>query len=297
MLSISFIVTFVALVSVYAVFYISVITPQITVAHLPSSIPAYSSFWAKYVPSDAVQFGFQNYTKIRLLNSTFPFQTTLLQIVRPVDVIKTPDVNYFLTIIFGSPNVTIDFAFLNTQSYLSFQAPLQQAVGFGEQVGNATLYSVADNANGKLVLGWLALVPGDQAVAFAAGAADAKQAISLSLRSAASPASLSILSRTEIGQSLFIVGGVADHLGVGGQNFPGVVRSGLMTFTSVDSRGPFLYVTNVIAYANSTAALAHYSDVKHAYLGAQKFVVYDSFVMAQEEDGLNKLVGDYRLVL
>ncbi len=127
--------------------------------------------------------------------------------------------------------------------------------------------------------------------------AEAKQAISLSLQSAASPASLSILSRTDIDQSLYIIGGVADHLGVGGQNFPGVVRSGLSTLTSVDSKGPFLYVTNVIAYGNSTTAMGHYSDVKHAYLGAQKFVVYDSFVMAQEQDGLNKLFADYRIVL
>ncbi len=297
MISISFIVTFVTLISVYAVIYVSIISPAIPVDHLPSSIPPYSSFWAKYVPADAVQFGLQNYTKIRLLNSTFPLQNTLLQLVKPVDVIRTSDVNYFLTVIFGSPNITIDFTFLNTQSYLNFQAPLQQEVGFGEQAGNATLYSVADNVNGQLVLGWLALIPGDQTVAFAAGTADAKQAISLSLQSAASPASVSILSRSDIVQSLYIIGGVADHIGVGGQNFPGVVRSGLMTVISVDSKGPFLYVTNVIAFGNSTAAMAHYLDVKHAYLGAQKFVVYDSFVMAQEQDGLNKLFGDYRLVL
>jgi hypothetical protein len=37
--------------------------------------------------------------------------------------------------------------------------------------------------------------------------------------------------------------------------------------------------------------------VTHAYLGSQKFVVYDSLVMAQEQDAMDKLLADYRLVL
>jgi hypothetical protein len=302
LISISFMVTFLVLVGIYVAFYISAIGPHIDVEHLPQNIPPYSSFWGRYVPADAVQFGFQNYTKIRGLNPSYPFQNRLLQVVKPADVISTNDVNYFLTVVFAQPNITLDITFLNTNSYLNFQAPFVGQAGFGEQVGNATLYEVAvspagTNSTSSLAIGWLALIPQDNAVGFAAGTTDAKQAVELSLDSATNPTTQSILSRTDIAQTLYIVGGIANHLAIGAQNFPGVVRTGEMTVTSVDSSGPYLYVKNVVAFANATAALSHYSDVTHAYLGSHKFVVYDSYVMAQEQDSLDKLGADYRLVL
>jgi len=290
-------VTFAVLAGLYGAFYVSVLTPRINVEHLPQSIPSYSSFWAKYVPANAVQFGFQNFTKIRLLNSSFPFQNRILQLVKPPESISTPDVDYFLTIVFGQPNITVDIAFLNPQSYLDFQAPLQSQVGSGEQVSSGTLYAVAVTASGRQSLGWLALLPTDGAVAFAAGTNDAKQAVLLSLQSAADPSSLSVLSRTDFRQSLYIVGGMSDHLALGLTNFPGIVRSGLSTLTSVDSAGLYLFVKYVVAFANSSAAMSHYSEVRQGYLGAQSLVVYDSYVLAKEQDPLSMLGPDYRLVL
>lgn len=296
MLAISFFVTFFALAGVYSVFYVSVLTPHIDVGKLPQSIPPYTSFWASYVPANALQFGFQNYTKVRSLNSSFPPEITLLQLVKPPEAINTSQVNYFLDITFAQPNASMSIVFMNSQDYLNFQAPLQTLVGYGEEFENATLYSVAVSPGSSPVLGWLALIPHDRAVAFAAGASDAKQILELSLDSAAHP-SKSVLSRTDVTTALYIVGGVADHVGVGEQNFPGVVSSGLMTVTAVDSVGQLLYVKNVVAFENSAAAMAHYSDVHKGFPGAQQFTVYDSFVLAQEADPLSKLGGDYRIVL
>jgi hypothetical protein len=296
-ISVSFVATFSILAGLYAAFYVSAITPRIEIQHLPSHLPSYSSFWAKYVPSGVVQFGYQNYTKIHLLNSSYPFQAKLLQLVKPVESISTPDVDHFLTIVFGQPNATVDIAFLNPLSYLSFQAPLLAQVGFGEKMGNATLYNMLVLANGRQTLGWLALRPNDDAVAFAAGTNPSKQAIQLSLESAASPSTRSMLARTDIGQSLYIVGGISDHVALGMTNFPSVVKSGLSTLTSVDSAGPYLYVKYVVAFANSTASLAHYSDVRQGYQGAQTLVVYDSYVLAREQDPMSVLGADYRLVL
>ena len=296
-LAISFFVTFIALAGIYAAFYISVITPHIETQHLPESIPPYSSFWAKYVPANVAQFGFQNFTKIRLLNSSYPFPANLLELLKPADLIQTSDVNYFLTIVFAQPNITLDIAFLKEQSFVNFRATLLTESSFGEQVGNVTLYDVAVRVNTQPVTGWLVLFPNDRAVGFAAGATDAKQAVQQSLDSAANPSALSVLARVDITQTLYIVGGVDNHIGLGGENFPGVVKSGLMTVTSVDSSGPYIYVKNIVAFANSSAALTHYSDVTHGYLGSQKFVVYDSYVLAQEQDPLSRLGADYRLVL
>jgi len=302
LVSISFIVTFLALSGIWAAFYLSAVGTHMVVKTLPQNIPPYSSFWARYVPADVVQFGFQNFTKIRDLNSSYPFQNTLLQVVKPAENITTNDVNYFLTIVFAQPNVTLDITFLNANAYLSFQEPLVQESGFGTQVGNDTLYNLAvssagTNSSSGFILGWLALFPQDHAVGFAAGTSSAEQAVELSINSTANPATQSILSRTDITQSFYVAGGVANQVALGAENFPGVVRSGEMTVTSVNSSGPYLFVNNVVTFANASAAMAHYSDVTHAYLSSHKFVVYGSLVLAQEQDDLSSLGSDYRLVL
>jgi hypothetical protein len=302
LISISFFVTFLILVGIYAAFYLSAVGTHIDVEHLPQNIPPYSSFWARYVPADVEQLGLQNFTKIHDLNSSFPPQNTLLTLIKPPETISSGDVNYFLSMEFAQPNASLDITFMKPSAYLNFQAALEGSGNFGQQYRNATLYNLAvssagTNSSSAFILGWLALFPQDDAVGFAPGTSEAQQVVQLSEDSAANPTTQSILSRTDITQSLYTVGGITDQVAFGVENFPGVVRSGEMTVTSVDSSGAYLYVKNVVTFANSSAAMAHYSDVTHAYLGSQKFVVYDSLVLAQEQDGISKLLADYRLVL
>jgi hypothetical protein len=291
--AISFAVTILVLSTLFGVLYLQQFA--IPTAPLPKEIPQYVSLWGNYVPFDAVLTSFQNLTMIRTANSSIPRNAKILDIVTPRVQLNNSEVNSFLSVVLSRPNATADIAFVGSKPFAELAGIASQAVP-GSVIGNAKLYFVTDILTNKSVAsGWMAIIPDDKAIAFSSGQITGKDAISevLGVRNGSIP---SILSRVDIRQMLYIVGGVGGHFSLGIQNFPGVVRSGQMTLISVDSVSPGIAIKYVVGFSDSSAAISQYGAVKSAYLGARTFRVYDSYVLAVDDEPLSALEGAVRLV-
>ena len=289
----SFFATFIILALV--TFSVFLYRAPVEVVHLPSNLPNYHSLWGKYVPDNVVLFGFENYSKIREQNSSYPLYGKLLDLVEPRISLNGSDISYFLTIVFETPNKTLDIAFVQKPTFQLFSDTLSKESSFSAKEGDSDLYFVRNRVQQGFEVGWLALIPNDFAVAYARGTSDARSAISVSL-SVLNGTRSSVITRTDVDQMLYILNGPDGHLAVGFQNFPGVVRSGEMTFLAVDALGQSAQVLSVVKFSGPDVALSQYGSVKSAYLSATKFTVYDSYVLAVETGPISKITQFVRLV-
>lgn len=291
----SFIVTFSILVLLLVGTYAYVYFNSVPVKHLPPIVPVYEAVWAKYVPNTVIQFSFQNFSYVRQLNSSLPFFNTLLHLTAPSVQLTTNDVAYFIGMEFKVPNASVDIAFLKPTSYAAFEEKFAGLGDLGHPMGNDTLYQVADTATGKIVLGWLALIPADRAVGFAPGFTEAESAMTEALR-VPTETNASIIGLPDIRGMLYITGGANGHIALGVTSFTGGISTSLKTLTAVDRAGVRLNVSRVVEFPDSPTAYEQYATVRHTYLAATNVLVFDAYVRASQLDSMSKLGGDYRLV-
>ncbi|HUH82413.1 MAG TPA: hypothetical protein VLX33_00885 [Nitrososphaerales archaeon] len=268
------------------------LNPPVPVNHI-GSVPEYSPMWAKYVPASAVQFGFENYTGIRLYNSSYPTQYKFLLDISDVGVeLKSTSINSVLSVTLDKPNESVAFAFVNQGAWNNFTDAFSK-VGFAVTViGDNSLYYVRNAEQGQFQYGWIALIPGDRGIAFALGDTDAKSALSICLEVTQSDSWISTLN---VRQMLYLVNGT-QHLAVGIQGFPGVLPEANNTLTAVDDTGSQVLIRRVLQFQNATMALQKYDLVRQDYLNSRQFGVYDSYVKATEYEAQNDLIGAVRLV-
>lgn len=293
---ISFIGTIALLSSSLAYLYYSVNVSQgIEKIELPSPVPSYSSVWGKYVPYDALQVSFENLTRIREFNSSIPPINNVLQIVSPSISITTQDISAIESVVLSNPNVTLDILFIKRDRFASILQEFKKEGQFPVKIWDATLYYVTRELSTGRELGWLGVIPLDSAIAFSSGSYDAKKAISISL-AVANKTIDSIISREEVKEMLYTVGGADNHLAIGIQNFAGVVRTSEMTITAVDIIKGNVRISYIVHFRNQEYAYSQISYVKSVYLSARIFKLYGSNILAIEEQPLSKLEASVRLV-
>ncbi len=293
--AISFFVTMAVLVLATAALYsFQQLTP---IGHLPTDIPQYTAVWAKYVPEDALQMSFQNFSMIRAANSSLPPKNIILQVGYPKATVNNTQVDYFLSVVLqgNGLNNSIDFAFMKPADYLTLSASVQSTARTNYTEGSAKLYYVLDSVPSPPVYGWMALIPGDSAVAFSAGQGTAKTAITRCL-AAATGSSVSIASRLDIRQMLYIVGGATNHYALGIQNFTGVVRTGQITLISIDNASNGIAISYIVGFHDSATAVAQVPAFERAYPGASNVRVLDSYVAGTEHQPISELEGASRFV-
>jgi|GEM_PF-3768697 hypothetical protein len=274
---------------------LSLSRPSVPVMHLPQTLPTYSATWARYVPSNSVLFGFENYTLIRQYNASYPFYGTLLTLPDVRLDLPSRLIDSVLTIVLETPNATVDIAFVSPRTFANFSETFARYGFAAVQQGQNTMYYVRDLTKGTLQFGWIALAPSDDAIAFSLGSEVAKEAIQEVLGVQQGSVS-SVIDRQDVRGMLYVVNGTSGHLALGLQNFPGVVRSGVATFTVVNAVGPQLEVSRVVEFNSTSVALAQWTLVRSAYLSATKFVVFDTLVQATEFHPLSKVAEYVRLV-
>lgn len=286
-------------VLVTATFGLLYLNPPVPVNHLPSAIPEYTPMWGKYVPANAIQFGFENYTAIRVYNASYPTQYKFLLNIVDVGVsLKSTSINSVLSVTFAKPNESVAFAFVNAGAWTNFTSAFAKADYAVTKVGDSSLYYVRNAEQGQFQYGWIGLIPQDQAIAFGIGNTDAKSAVTLCLQSTSSD---SILNNLGVRQMLYLVNGT-QHLAVGLQGFPGVIPQANNTMVVVDDTGSQVFIRRVLQFENSSVALAQYNQVRQSYLNSHFFSVYDSplappsYVRAEEYEAQNDLIGAVRLV-
>ena len=120
----AFVISFALVFGVLAVSSAALIysSSQIPVNHLPSKIPAYSALWAKYVPADYLQMGFENYSMTRSVDPSVPPATTALRLINPDINVSSSQITSLLTVTLSAPNATVEVAFLNKEFYDSLSA-------------------------------------------------------------------------------------------------------------------------------------------------------------------------------
>lgn len=291
-----FVAGFVITVALLSALFLGVLLtrPEVSVQHLPSTIPQYSTLWGKYVPDSFLLFGFENYSAIRQYNSTYPTQySTLLNIIDLNVKLKAPAIDYAMTVSFASPNVSLSFVFVNQAAFTNFTTAFEQAAPEAVPVGLDTMYYVRNAASSGIVFGWIALVPADRGIVFAVGNLDAKTAVMRCLQVTSSDALISHLS---VRQMLYITNGTADPLAIGVQGFSGVVAGANTTMTVVGVSGSQVLVQRVLQFNSTSSAVSDYKMVKQSYLSSYEFLVYDSFVQARQLEKLSSLTSAVRLV-
>jgi hypothetical protein len=268
--------------------------PSVSVNHLPSTVPHYSTLWGRYVPADVSLFGFENYTAIRVYNSSYPIQyKVLLEIVNPKVSLDAPYIDSALTIAFEHPNESVAFAFVNQAAFNNFTTAFASVSFAAVHVGNDTMYNVQDLYSGQPQFGWLALIPADRGVAFALGASDAKEAVQLCLQ--VTPSN-SLISKLDVRDMLYIANGTSNHLAIGVQAFPGVIPTANNTMTVVDASRSQVTVRRVLEFNSTSTAVADYGLVKQDYLASRAFTIYDPYVETTEYRDLSGVVSAVRLV-
>lgn len=287
-----FIVTVAVLFGLF--FGLIALRPTVTVNHLPSSIPEYSSFWGNFVPSDALQSWFENYTAIRLYNSSYPTQfSTLLSVTQPKVSLGAGAIDSVLSVTLSQPNESVAFAFVNPQAFNNFTTAFSQLSYEAVSVGPDTMYGLVQNEfQGQPQDGWVGLIPQYRGIAFAVGSLDAKQALQICLEVQSSD---SIMSKLNVRQMFYIANGTNGHLAIGIQAFPGIIPSGNNTMTVIGVSGGNTVVDHIIEFNNTSTAVSEYSTAQTDYRGSA-FTVYDSYIQAKELQSITKVAEDVRLV-
>lgn len=293
--AVSFAVTLAALsgIAVFAL-YASPSGPQVSSKALPSQLPTYQADWAKYAPAGALQVSYYNYSLVRQLNSSVLPIGSALHLVRPNATLSEDGVETLVTIGFSQPNESVDIAFLSSSAFNSFSGLITNYFGGGHSSTPAEYYVETSQAAG-ITTGWLALVPADNVVEFAAGSSAAKQVISYSLQ-AANGTIDSVLQDASVRQMLYIAGGVSGHISLGIQNFPGVVRTGQMTLIAVDKVNGQIQISYVVMFHDAATAQSQVSYMETSYLLAHAFNEYGQYLQAMEYQPLSQLEGAMRLV-
>lgn len=269
--------------------------PSIQVVHLPEAVPEYTAVWARYVPSNALLFGYENYTSVRNYVA-YPFFNSLLDIPELKLELAGSAMLGILTIALSTPNASVDIAFVNDQAFSDFSNAFSSLSYAAVREGNNSLYYVRNYANTTgFQFGWLAIIPSDKAIAFSIGSTAAEDGVIECLQVQQGLAT-SVISRLDVRQMLYLVNGTGGHLSLGLQDFPGVVKDGAITLTVVDSSGSSVQVRRVIEFNSSQAAVNDWTEVRSAYLNAHQFTVYDSYVEAVEVGSMSDITSYVRLV-
>lgn len=262
--------------------------------HLPSEVPSYQEAWAKYVPENIVQFSMINYSLIRQLNASALPSTNLLDVIKP-NISVTPDmVRAEESIQFSTPNATVSLVFLTSSAFPQFAAPVAEANA--QTLSDENLMFISDvSINSLDYVGWMALIPGDHAVAFANGDKLGIDALNQALETANGTLP-NLLQRIDVRQSLYVTNSTGGLLSIGIQNFAGLVQSGNMTTISVSDVGGTIRITNVVKFASSDFAKAQIGYMKSAYLSANSFAQYDQFLEAIQYQPFTDMSGAVRIV-
>lgn len=286
-------ITIAALTSLFGFFYSSSLGPHHS--SLPENLPSYDALWGRYAPSNALSVTFENLTMLHAVNSSLPPEKVVLHVISPEILLSNSEVKAIVSITLASPNATVDVAFVGKPAFERFSQLLAKDGQSPTNFGDSTLYEVRVDPGTNMQPGWVAVVPRNNAIAFSAGTADARSAVteSLNVLYGSSP---SILSRKDVTQMLYTVGGGGGHLGIQVQNFPGVVRTGEATLVSVDAVGGSVQVSYVVEFTDSKTASAQYGAVKSAYLPSHQFTIYDNFVKAVEYQPISAVEAAIRLV-
>jgi len=265
---------------------------QPTVNHLPSTLPTYSAGWASYAPSSALQFTFRNYTALRALNSTALANGTFIATQTPVASLPFSAVRTFVTVVFSTPNATVDIAFVDPSEFSVFYGIFQSRGPAPIIEGDARLYVTqvagSQSGTGGYTAGWLVAIPSSNAIGFSEGTGAARTAIEsvLAVRNGSVP---TILTRTDVTQMFYIAGGADTHIAFTVQNFPGLVSSGQMTLQVVDDYLSTARTSYIVKFNSTNIALAQYDFVKNEYPTSQYFAIYDQYVLSQKTQSLSEL--------
>jgi len=270
------------------------LAPGVPTYHLPSKIPTYGGVLATYAPIDSLQVSLDNLSAIRALNKSVLANTRFLNILDPQVGLTTGEMNVRITIALSQPNSTVNVALLRSDGYLTIADAFTSFAQPPTMIGNLSAYSVADNATGRKIGYWLTLVPNRGALIFSQGALEALSGIRR-IVGVMNGAVDSILSNADVARMLYVVNGT-NHLAMGIQNFPGVVRTGLGTLISVDSKGQSIEITYVIRFNGTATATSQVKTVKADFLAARQFAIYDELVKAVEVQPLSGLRNAIALV-
>jgi len=263
------------------------LAPGVPTYRIPSKIPTYGGVLATYAPIDSLQVSLDNLSAIRALNKSALANTRFLNILDPQVGLSTAEMNVRISIALAQPNSTVNVALLRSEGYLRIADALRSFTQPPTMVGNLSAYSVADNATGRKLASWLTLVPNRGALIFSQGALEALGGIRR-IVGVMNGTVNSILSNIEVARMLYVVNGT-NHLALGIQNFPGVVRTGLGTLISVDSKDQSIEITYVIRFNGTPTAASQVKTVKADFQAAHQFAIHDELVKAVEMHPLTGL--------
>lgn len=274
--------------------YLYYLSSSVPVYHLPETLPVYSTVWSKYVPDGILQLTYRNLTYLREINASALNVVSLLELRSPRLNISSSYVDTLMTVVFSSPNATVEVAFLRHENS-SYVFNAFKSVQPSTVQGDASLYFTQVVSNRSLVKGWVMTIPKEDLFAFSEGSSDAYTALSLILHARNGTIS-NILEDINLRKMFYIVGGALNHLAFTFQNFPGLIRTGNMTLQVVNADTYNVKTYYVVGFASSDYAMSQLGYFRQQYFTSQSFSVYDNFLLATKIQPISQLASAFRAV-
>ena len=256
--------------------------------HIPSSFPAYSSKIGNYVPADAVQVSYNNFTAIRGINASALQRGNYLTLAQPTWNISSLSITERVSVTLKNPNATVDITFLNGAALQGLSSALNASSAQRITIGHHDLFLTNEVSNGKLTQAWVATIPSSQAFLVSVGNYVAKNAVA-SVLAVYDGSGSSLLGSDSVQRLLYAANGTDRHLGLAIQNFPGAVRTGEMTLITVDRTGSRISLNYFVHFANVTLAQSQTGYFAKVYLGATRFVSFDEILAATQFQPISAL--------
>ena len=259
----------------------------IVTKHIPATIPTYDGMIGMFAPYDAVQVSFNNFTAIRGINQSALLGRTYLTFTNPRLNITVASMESRITIVLSKPNGTVDVAILDPGAFASANSMFNQSGLQSTRVGKNILYFASELSFGKTITGWVSFLSGSRALVSSTGDS-AQGAVSMVLDVYEGTQS-TIINKTEVQRTLYVVNGTDNHLGIGIQNYAGTVTSGKITLITIDEVSNSLAINYAVKFSNSTFASSQIGYFEKVYNIAGKFVSYDDVLLAKETQPLSAL--------
>lgn len=259
----------------------------IVTKHIPATIPTYDGVIGKYAPYDALQVSFNNFTAIRGINQSALLGQTYLTFSNPRTNITVASIESRITVVLSKPNATVDVVILSPGAFASAFSVFNQSGLQSTHVGSNVLYFASELSFGKTITGWVSMLSGSRA--FVSSTGDTAQGAVSMVLDVYDGSQSSLISKTEVQRSFYVLNGTDNHLGIAIQNYAGTVTSGKITLITIDEVSNSLAINYAVKFSNSTFASSQIGYFERAYIIAGKFVSYDDVLLARETQPLSAL--------
>ena len=262
---------------------------DITVRHIPQTIPVYSGFIGEFSPMASAQITFNDFAAIRAVNSSAVTESTYLRFAAPALNISSVTILQRLSVVLSQPNATVDVTELDQAAFNAAWMLFSASTLPKTHVGSFVLYNPAEVSSPQPKSVWIAMAPSSSVLIASEGALPAFTAVSqvLAVYSNTAP---SLLTSPEVRRMLYVVNGTSGHLALAIQNFPGAAASGQSTLITVDKLQSDLAVNYAVSFSDPDVAQAQLAYFRTVYLGSRAFASYDEILLATQSQPTSALL-------